>query len=50
VIEDRNAEAEVSRLRANNPPVIARIEHDKVVLDLRTVLPDEEGLLVQALS
>jgi L-seryl-tRNA(Ser) seleniumtransferase len=49
-LEDRNAEAEARRLRFNDPPVIARIERDRVVLDLRTVLPNEEDLLVQALS
>lgn len=38
------------RLRANDPPVIARIEADRVVLDLRTVFPEEEPVLVQALS
>ena len=32
-------------LRALDPPVIARIEHDRVLLDLRTVLPEDEGLL-----
>jgi len=50
VIEKQNASAEEKRLRANDPPVIARIENDRVVLDLRTVLPDEEEALVQALS
>jgi len=30
-----------SRLRAEDPPVIARIQDDRVVLDLRTVLPEE---------
>jgi L-seryl-tRNA(Ser) seleniumtransferase len=34
-----------ARLRAAAPPVIARIESDRVVLDLRTVLPcDDEQL------
>jgi L-seryl-tRNA(Ser) seleniumtransferase len=50
VIETEDAVAEERRLRFNDPPVIARIEHDRVVLDLRTVLPEEEDLLVQALS
>ena len=50
VMEKENASAEEKRLRANEPPVIARIENDRVVLDLRTVLPDEEEALVQALS
>ncbi len=50
VIETENAVAEERRLRFNDPPVIARIERDGVVLDLRTVLPEEEEALVQALS
>ena len=37
------------RLRAHNPPVIARIERDRVVLDLRTVFPGQEDDIVQAL-
>ena len=49
VLEKGNAAAEERRLRLNNPPVIARIENDRVVLDLRTVLPEEDDDLVQAL-
>jgi L-seryl-tRNA(Ser) seleniumtransferase len=37
------------RLRAGDPPVIARIEDDRLVLDLRTVLPEEEEELAQRL-
>ncbi len=36
------------RLRMGTPPVIARIEDDRVVLDLRTVLPAEEDELAAA--
>jgi L-seryl-tRNA(Ser) seleniumtransferase len=50
VIEDRDAIVEERRLRANHPPIIARIENDRVVLDLRTVFPEEEEAIVQALS
>ena len=32
-------------LRSLDPPVIARIEHDRVVLDLRTVLPEQDATL-----
>jgi L-seryl-tRNA(Ser) seleniumtransferase len=32
-------------LRTQHPPVIARIERDKVVIDLRTVDPDQDMLL-----
>jgi L-seryl-tRNA(Ser) seleniumtransferase len=38
------------RLRSNNPPIIARIERGRVLLDLRTVFPEEEELIPQALS
>ncbi len=37
-------------LRSLDPPVIARIEHERVVLDLRTVLPDQDGMLVNLLG
>lgn len=37
-------------LRAATPPVIARIENDRLVLDLRTVLPEEEDELVRILA
>jgi L-seryl-tRNA(Ser) seleniumtransferase len=36
------------RLRAAAPPVVARIEDDEVVLDLRTVLPDQDPDLLDA--
>ncbi len=35
-------------LRAASPPVVARLEDDEVVLDLRTVLPDQDRLLLEA--
>jgi L-seryl-tRNA(Ser) seleniumtransferase len=50
VLEARNAVAEELRLRQNDPPIIARIERDRVVLDLRTVFPEEEDAIAQALS
>ena len=37
------------RLRAGDPPVVARIEEDQLVIDLRTVLPGEEDELAAAL-
>jgi L-seryl-tRNA(Ser) seleniumtransferase len=41
-----------ARLRINSGavPVIGRIEKDRVVLDLRTVQPDEEGDLIEAIG
>jgi L-seryl-tRNA(Ser) seleniumtransferase len=38
------------QLRAANPPIIARIQDDRVVLDLRTVLEEQDDLLAQALT
>lgn len=39
----------LASLRAGKPPVVARIETDRVALDPRTVLPEEEGALFSAL-
>ncbi|MES1260551.1 MAG: L-seryl-tRNA(Sec) selenium transferase [Acidobacteriota bacterium] len=49
ITHEKAAELE-RRLRANEPPIIARIEHDRVLLDLRTVFPEQENAIVQALS
>jgi L-seryl-tRNA(Ser) seleniumtransferase len=40
----------LARLRASSPPIIARVEAERVVLDPRTVLPDEEGALLVGLK
>ena len=42
-------DALAARLRAADPPVIARVEDDAVLLDPRTVLPDEDEHVVKAL-
>jgi L-seryl-tRNA(Ser) seleniumtransferase len=38
------------RLRAGDPPVVARIENQKLLVDLRTVSPNEEAALAAALQ
>jgi L-seryl-tRNA(Ser) seleniumtransferase len=38
------------RLRENNPPVIARIEQDRLIIDLRSVLPRDEAQLASAIA
>ena len=38
------------RLRQSKTPVIARIEEDRVLLDPRTVLPEEDGPMLDALK
>ena len=39
-----------ARLRAGDPPVVARVDRDRLLLDLRTVLPEEDELLARALD
>jgi L-seryl-tRNA(Ser) seleniumtransferase len=44
-----SAAALEAALRRLDPPIIARIERDRLVLDLRTVFEDEDAALVHAL-
>ena len=43
------AEGVMRRLRESDTPVVARIDEDRVLLDPRTVLPEEDGPLLDAL-
>jgi L-seryl-tRNA(Ser) seleniumtransferase len=48
---DRGSASDLEgRLRAGDPPVIARIQSDRVVIDLRTVAEEDEDDLVQAIT
>ncbi|HZW04212.1 MAG TPA: L-seryl-tRNA(Sec) selenium transferase [Anaerolineaceae bacterium] len=40
----------LARLRQCNPPVIARVDNDRVLLDPRTVLPEQDPLLLNGLK
>jgi L-seryl-tRNA(Ser) seleniumtransferase len=40
----------VARLRRGSPPVVARVAEAKVVVDLRSVAPEEEDALYEALA
>jgi L-seryl-tRNA(Ser) seleniumtransferase len=46
--EGLSANELAARLRANDPPIIARVEEDKVVLDLRTIFPDHDAVVLEA--
>ena len=46
--EEISAAAVERRLRSNEPAVIVRIADDALLLDLRTVFPDEDGALAAA--
>jgi L-seryl-tRNA(Ser) seleniumtransferase len=39
----------LEKLRGSNPPIIARTENDKVLLDPRTVLEEQDGKIISAL-
>lgn len=39
-----------ARLRKNQPPIIARIEDDEILMDMRTVHEDELELLINAIT
>lgn len=49
-IEAGDASALERRLRRGEPPVIARVEKERVLLDLRTVFPEEEADLARAVQ
>jgi L-seryl-tRNA(Ser) seleniumtransferase len=47
---DMRPEQLAARLRRAVPPVIATISRDHVLLDLRTILPEQENALIQAVA
>jgi L-seryl-tRNA(Ser) seleniumtransferase len=47
---DLSADELNARLRGSEPPVIARVEDGRVLFDLRTVFPEQDGVLVNVLS
>jgi L-seryl-tRNA(Ser) seleniumtransferase len=46
----RSAESLLEALRRNDPPILARISEDRVLLDLRTIAPEEEAIVERALK
>jgi L-seryl-tRNA(Ser) seleniumtransferase len=47
---DLSADALSACLRSNDPPIIARVEEGRVLIDLRTVFPGQDANLVTALT
>lgn len=45
-----SAKALEQRLRGGNPPVLSRVENNRVLIDLRTVFPGQEALLLTVLQ
>ncbi len=44
-----NADEITEQLRRNDPPIVARVEDNRVLLDLRTVFPEQDEQVAQAL-
>jgi L-seryl-tRNA(Ser) seleniumtransferase len=45
-----SADELATRLRASSPPIIARVEEGRVLLDLRTVFPEQDSQIAAALQ
>ncbi len=45
-----SAEELAARLRASDPPIVARVEEGRVLLDLRTVFPEHDAAIAAALK
>jgi L-seryl-tRNA(Ser) seleniumtransferase len=45
-----SADELLMRLRSSEPPILARVEEGKVLLDLRTVFPDQDSAVAAALQ
>ncbi len=49
-LDTTQPDASTAALRQNDPPVICRIQNDLLLFDLRTVLPEQENGLLEALA
>jgi len=50
VLKVKSADGFMAALRKEHPPIIARVDEDKVVFDPRTVLPKQEGAFLVGLQ
>jgi L-seryl-tRNA(Ser) seleniumtransferase len=48
--ERLSADELAGRLRASEPPIVTRVEEGRVLLDLRTVFPEQDALIASALK
>jgi L-seryl-tRNA(Ser) seleniumtransferase len=47
---DFSADKLAEQLRKSDPPIISRVQEDRVLLDLRTVFPEQERFIAQAFA
>jgi L-seryl-tRNA(Ser) seleniumtransferase len=48
--DDLSADEIANRLRMSDPPIVTRVDEGRVLLDLRTVLPEQDSAIGNALS
>jgi L-seryl-tRNA(Ser) seleniumtransferase len=48
-LDVKSPDKAMKKLREQNPPIIARMENNRLLLDPRTVLPEQEGALIVGL-
>jgi L-seryl-tRNA(Ser) seleniumtransferase len=48
--ESLGSDQVAARLRQNDPPIVARVEESRVLIDLRTVFPEQEAIVLTALE
>jgi L-seryl-tRNA(Ser) seleniumtransferase len=48
--ESRSADELLAKLRSNDPPLVARVEDGRVLVDLRTVFPVQDDAVADALA
>jgi L-seryl-tRNA(Ser) seleniumtransferase len=48
--EGLSADELVARLRSWDPPIIARVDEGRVLLDLRTVVPEQDAAIEKSLA
>ncbi len=48
-LEISGGQALLDSLRKQSPPIIGRMEEDRVILDLRTVFPEQDGTLIEGI-
>jgi L-seryl-tRNA(Ser) seleniumtransferase len=49
-VQGMSADEVASRLRKNDPPIVARVEEGRVLLDLRTVFAEQDAEIAKALN
>lgn len=50
LISDKNATLISKKLRLNDPPVIGRIKDDRLILDMRTIFPEDDSIVAEAIK